>query len=283
MARAALRRLLGGEPVALRGVPVGPAGRRADLTGFPLSLGAAAGGPARPGEPAAIALLEERTEDLRAGEERERSRRLRALQDLSGRVASELDGAARDDRAAGVLGALRTFAGEGSAGAVPEGLDLSALVEEALRSPASGARGLPSGVTVATSVQTGLWKVPGDRAAIREALAEVIINGAEAMPGGGRIGVRLRNRRVDGGEADTLPAGPYVELEVEDGGEGIPPGDPARPFEPFFTTKSRDRSRGLGLSIAYGAVRRHRGDIRIASAPGKGATVTILLPADPAA
>ena len=95
--------------------------------------------------------------------------------------------------------------------------------------------------------------------------------------------MRLRNRRVDAGDPAELNPGPYVEVEVSDTGPGIGPQEAARAFDPFFSTKPRDRARGLGLSIAYGIARRHRGDIRIVSTPGSGTTVTVLLPADPGA
>jgi signal transduction histidine kinase len=114
------------------------------------------------------------------------------------------------------------------------------------------------------------------------ALREVLQNAVDAMPDGGRLRVHLRNRRVTGDPGD-LADGPYVEVEVEDSGPGIPPHEVPRAFDPFYSTKPRDRARGLGLSIAFGILRRHRGDIRIASAPGAGTTVTVLIPADPGA
>lgn len=78
-------------------------------------------------------------------------------------------------------------------------------------------------------------------------------------------------------------AGDHVEVIVADNGRGIPSEHSERVFEPFFTTKSVGAGTGLGLSIAYGVVRELDGTIEIDSAPEKGTTVRILLPAVAAA
>ena len=49
-------------------------------------------------------------------------------------------------------------------------------------------------------------------------------------------------------------------------------------FRPFFTTKAEVRGTGLGLSVSYGIVKKHHGEIRVESQPGEGATFTVLLP-----
>jgi len=50
-------------------------------------------------------------------------------------------------------------------------------------------------------------------------------------------------------------------------------------FEPFYTTKPAGKGTGLGLSVSYGIIKEHRGDIRVESNPGEGATFIITLPA----
>src|SRR6202008_1984833 len=73
-----------------------------------------------------------------------------------------------------------------------------------------------------------------------------------------------------------LAAGDYVQLEVSDTGCGMSPETQARIFDPFFTTKSAGR--GLGLAVVHGIVRSLGGGIQIASEPGAGTMVRILLP-----
>ncbi len=69
---------------------------------------------------------------------------------------------------------------------------------------------------------------------------------------------------------------PSVEVTVRDTGAGIRPGDIARVFEPHFTTKTNGT--GLGLAIVRQTIRYHGGTIAISSEPGRGTTVTLVLP-----
>jgi signal transduction histidine kinase len=276
--RGVLRRAMAGEAAAIEAAPMTP-GRFADLMAFPLGDGGEGGRSARP----AVVLVEEVTASRRAMETRERTRRLLALQDLAGRVVSELKDATAGGRASELFEDLRRFA-EGPQGDVPrESLELAALLEGLLGSKDGGGGSvrLPKGVEAGVSAQTGLWPVSGETASVRRAFEEILRNAGDAMEEGGRLSVRLRNRRIDSGDPGDLRPGSYVEVEVGDTGPGIVPAEAGRAFDPFYSTKPRDRARGLGLSVAYGIVRRLGGDVRIASMPGAGTTVTVLLPAVP--
>ena len=77
--------------------------------------------------------------------------------------------------------------------------------------------------------------------------------------------------------------GDYVTIAVIDSGIGMPPEVVGHAFEPFFTTKETGKGSGLGLSMVYGFVKQSAGHVRIASAPGRGTTVTLYLPRAPAA
>jgi len=100
------------------------------------------------------------------------------------------------------------------------------------------------------------------------------------MPEGGRLVLATANRTLDEGEAATqeLPAGDYVCLRVIDTGTGMSQDIVQRVFDPFFTTKPLGQGTGLGLSMVYGFVRQSGGQVQVASEPGRGTTMTLLLP-----
>ena len=110
--------------------------------------------------------------------------------------------------------------------------------------------------------------VLGHAAALREVLTNLILNAIDALPRGGHIAVRTR---IDGAAA---------VLTVTDDGVGMTKEVLRRAQEPFFTTKGV-KSTGLGLSVAYGIVRRHGGEVSLASTPGQGTVVTLRLPTAP--
>ncbi len=69
-----------------------------------------------------------------------------------------------------------------------------------------------------------------------------------------------------------------VIVKVEDTGNGIDPKHLPRIFDPFFTTKKTGEGTGLGLSVSYGIVQHHNGEILVESEPGQGTTFTVILP-----
>jgi GAF domain-containing protein/CheY-like chemotaxis protein/anti-sigma regulatory factor (Ser/Thr protein kinase) len=107
--------------------------------------------------------------------------------------------------------------------------------------------------------------VAANATALREALINLVLNAVEALPAGGRIVLR------------TFREGPWACVAVSDSGVGMSEELKARALDPFFTTKG-PRSTGLGLSVAYGILRRHGGELAIESAEGRGTTVTVRLP-----
>jgi PAS domain S-box-containing protein len=123
-----------------------------------------------------------------------------------------------------------------------------------------------------------LWADP-DR--LVQVFQNLVQNGIEAMPGGGRLTLTTR-LSLDAvyGKVD-LGTGPrsLVEVLVSDEGEGIPEELRDRVFDPFVTTKPRGL--GLGLALAHRIVEEHRGALRVASTPGKGTTFTCYLPTAP--
>jgi len=106
---------------------------------------------------------------------------------------------------------------------------------------------------------------------INQVFMNLLANAADALgPRPGNIWISTR----------CLSVGPQaqVAIAIRDDGPGMTPALQARIFEPFFTTKEVGQGTGLGLSVSYGIVQRHRGALSVASAPGAGATFTITLP-----
>jgi signal transduction histidine kinase len=123
------------------------------------------------------------------------------------------------------------------------------------------------GTTVIVELEPDLPDVICDAAEIQQAVIAVVMNGLEAMPEGGTLTVRSRNR-------DTRTA----RIEIEDTGVGIPEEMRGRIFEPFFSTKPRGKGTGLGLAVMYGIVQRHQGEVSYDSRVGHGTVFRIDLP-----
>jgi signal transduction histidine kinase len=116
---------------------------------------------------------------------------------------------------------------------------------------------------ISVTVQ-GSGSVEGHAPKLRQVLANILRNAAEAAGKGGRVDVVL---------ADEASG---VAVTVRDTGAGFEPAVLSRIFEPFLTTK--DRGTGLGLAISRSIARAHGGDLRVANAPEGGALVTLRLP-----
>ena len=114
------------------------------------------------------------------------------------------------------------------------------------------------------------WPVRVDPAQLEQVLLNLALNARDSMPRGGRLTIRTRNV-VDGGSD-------WLELEVEDTGQGIDPAIAHRIFEPFFTTKSEGDGTGLGLATVYGVLQQNGGEISVDSRPGLGSRFRARLP-----
>ncbi len=129
-------------------------------------------------------------------------------------------------------------------------------------------------------VDEDLGRVRADAGQLEQVVLNLAVNARDAMPQGGTLEIRLRNRDVapDHARAAHLVAGQYVEMVVADTGHGMEPEIRDRIFEPFFTTKRPGEGTGLGLSTVYGIVRQSEGDVEVESRIGSGTTFRILLP-----
>lgn len=136
-------------------------------------------------------------------------------------------------------------------------------------------------ISVVTKPEADRSIVEGDAGQIQQALMNLCVNARDAMPDGGTLYISTETANLDASYCrgqEGLTPGAYVQITVEDNGEGIPNGVKDRIFEPFFTTKSDGKGTGLGLAMVYSSVRSHGGHVRVYSEAGVGTTFIILLP-----
>jgi len=126
------------------------------------------------------------------------------------------------------------------------------------------------GITVVRELEASSVCVEGDPELLAGMLMNIVLNAAEAQPGGGRVGVQARVR----GEIDS----PWLDVAIADDGPGVPHDKLHEIFRPFYTSK-RDGT-GLGLPLALRTARNHGGHIRIGPAPAsfRGAAFIVSLP-----
>jgi CheY-like chemotaxis protein len=140
-------------------------------------------------------------------------------------------------------------------------------------------RTLGDTITLEFAREPGLWLCHIDPVQFEAAILNLTINARDAMPEGGTLKVRLANVDTQKRHRDIdISPGRYACVSIEDNGTGMTAEVFERAFEPFFTTKNVGEGSGLGLSQVYGFVNQSGGDVKIASAPGKGTTVALYLP-----
>jgi PAS domain S-box-containing protein len=123
--------------------------------------------------------------------------------------------------------------------------------------------------------------VLADRGQIEQVLMNLVANGRDAMPNGGKLVIETLPATLDQEFVETHgygKAGAYALFSVSDSGVGMDRETQSRIFEPFYTTKEQGKGTGLGLSMAYGIVKKHNGFINVYSEPGTGTIFKIYLP-----
>jgi two-component system, NtrC family, sensor kinase len=123
-------------------------------------------------------------------------------------------------------------------------------------------------VRIIRDLDPELPDICGDVNQLKSVINNLAMNAADAMADGGTITFTTC----------VTPDQSCVVMRVRDVGHGISPEDLTRVFDPFFTTKETGKGTGLGLSVTYGIVKRHSGNITIASRVGRGTTVEVRLP-----
>jgi signal transduction histidine kinase/ActR/RegA family two-component response regulator/HAMP domain-containing protein len=172
-------------------------------------------------------------------------------------------------------------------------IELDRVIRGVLELTQARWRDLPQERGAVIELHTELVKPPaaimGAENEIRDALTNLIFNAVDAMADGGTLTIRTRGivrpakREAAGAsslgasreDAEAQPPVEMVCLEVSDTGAGMDAETRRRCLEPFFTTKG-ERGTGMGLAMVYGMAQRHRADLEIDSAPGKGTTVRLV-------
>ncbi|MBI9084637.1 MAG: PAS domain S-box protein [Desulfobacterales bacterium] len=140
---------------------------------------------------------------------------------------------------------------------------------------------IPSNIEMTHDIQVDCGLVMADPTQLHQIAMNLLTNAYHAVePTGGEIAVQLKETDVvDGVPAGrSLEPGTYAMLTVSDTGSGIDPAVLDKIFEPYFTTKAKGKGTGLGLAVVYGIVKEYRGDIKVFSQAGKGATFNVYLP-----
>jgi len=165
-----------------------------------------------------------------------------------------------------------------------EPLDANACVNSAIELLS---RSLDKSVQLRTELEWQLPLVMADRVQIDQVLMNICVNGAMALreraDQDSPRTLQVSTSRIEFEEGDPWPyqpaePGSYVSITVEDNGTGMSEEIQSRIFEPFFTTREPGDGTGLGLSVAYSIIRKHKGYLLVTSAPGTGSTFQVLLP-----
>jgi len=123
---------------------------------------------------------------------------------------------------------------------------------------------------IKTDYDAQLPRLTLDEKKIRQVFMNLIMNAKHAVGEKGVIRITTRHE----------PLSNQIHIRVSDTGYGIEKRNLSRIFDPFFTTKPTGEGTGLGLSVSYGIIKSHEGQIDVQSEPGAGSTFTVTLPAD---
>lgn len=147
--------------------------------------------------------------------------------------------------------------------------DLNQLVEEVVSLTQLSTK--VSRINIRINLDDALPRISADPNQIKQVFLNLIQNAIQAMPDGGELTLETQQKECDGKVG--------VMIFVKDTGHGIPEEDQERIFDPFYTTRPVGSGTGLGLSVSYGIVMDHEGQIDFSSKEGEGSCFSVWLPA----
>ncbi|MFO7753117.1 MAG: PAS domain S-box protein [Desulfobacteraceae bacterium] len=180
-------------------------------------------------------------------------------------------------RAAGLIQQILTFSRQSEH--EKHLLNISVVVKESLKLLRSS---IPSTIEIKEKINSSA-KTMADPTQIHQVVMNLCTNAYHAMRStGGVMTVELEEITIS--DQSSIPdlnilPGNYLKLEIRDTGQGMDNETLRKVFDPYFTTKPPGEGTGLGLALVYGIVEDHGGYIRAASAPGKGTSFQVFLPA----
>lgn len=142
---------------------------------------------------------------------------------------------------------------------------------------------IPATIEIAADINMDCRPALLDPTQMHQVLMNILTNARQSVGGShGKIALSLRevdwNSTLVSVDGQPLKQCTYLELIIEDSGEGMAPEVLSRIFEPFFTTKTKEEGTGMGMAVCYGIISKHKGSIKVESSPGNGAKFFIYLP-----
>ncbi len=168
------------------------------------------------------------------------------------------------ERATNIVNNLLNFSRTGGATEFTE-IDINTVLDDTLQLLEPQLRRYQ--IEIARVYDADSPQVLGNSGKLQQVFTNLVLNARDAIPEGGRITI------------STAAINGDVIVEIRDTGIGIAPENVAKIYDPFYTTKGVGRGTGLGLAVSYGIVQEHSGHIGVESAPGRGTTFRITLPA----
>ncbi len=168
---------------------------------------------------------------------------------------------AQVDRCSTIIDELLSFARKKKANKTY--FNLNDLVKEAVSVTDTIIKDKEISISIVTSEKNSM--IFGDRGKIEQVILNLVLNAKDAIEKKGEIDISIDDKED------------LIEIVIRDNGKGIPDEDLFRIFDPFFTTKKKSGT-GLGLSLSYGVIKDHNGDIKVRSELGKGTEFIITFP-----
>ncbi len=184
------------------------------------------------------------------------------------------------DRAADLIKQIMTFSRKGESSEPFKPLKIQFILKGVLKLIRSS---LPSTIKLDQQVSSECGPILADASQIHQVIVNLCSNARQAIKDKhGEITVHLSEKEITEHSIPSnlpeLTPGKYAYLIISDNGCGMDAETIKRVFDPFFTTKPKEEGTGLGLSVAHGIIKKHKGSIDITSHPGRGTIISLYFP-----